>query len=993
MLLHCHIALFNGLRVAIGERQITRFRTRKAALLLARLALEAQLHERAALIEWLWPNCDLAVGRNRLSVTLSALRRDVGAPIFAASHDAVGLDWQRVTTDVAAFRALTQRAREGNDEGASLRAALELFAGPPLSGIDEDSFEPHLRRLRAEFGAAACRFAALPASDDDFALATLRRASSLEPLDEMVARATIQVLARAQGKQSALHYFADFENLTRSEFGRTLTPATRQLARQLEAQLAVDTQDAAPLRVGAWAKTDTRFFGRAREIEALTRQLQSALESGSSGERVLTLTGGAGYGKTRLALVAVRRLSVIWPGTICFVSLAPLREAAQLTDALLTALELPRPTDGAHWARVAQALRARPTLLVLDTMEHLAASSATWLHRLAREAPTTVCLITSRRALKLPGAREIAVAPLPLPDAHKNDAIAANAGVQLLVNRIQSVRAEFALNADNARVLAQICVELQGVPLAIELAAARAATLSPAEILAGLQQQFKFLRARSEGEGAPAHHSSLRATLSWSIDLLPPELAHLLLELSVFQGGWALESVAEICHAPRSATPFWWAEAHQSLNEHSLLLRHSDAAGALRFSLLESVRQFAGDKLGKTARRALERRHAHYFTQLSERAASQRRNPNLSDWREQLRAEQPNLRAALSWALEHDSALALRLSSALWWFWFLDGQLQEGRDWLRRALDTDGVAAHAVRAEAWCGAAFLAWRQGDLAQAIEFAHNSLALCRADASESMNEGRSEAYALIPLQLAHIVRGEFALASECSERSLAICRAQGDQYGQAFSLHLSGSNAEAQGDLARAWSLQEQSRALFEVVGAREGVAYALFNRGSVERRRGDAAQSLASCRQSQKSFEQLQNREGVAYARFHGALALLSQRRLVPARRALLEALREFQSLGLRWGLTLGLEALAQFQMQSARPDAARATLLWSAAAQLRAQIGALVPPVDGAHFAEFEASLRAALDSPAFEAAWENGRALTLEQILDSWILPPSKTP
>ena len=1002
MLLLCHIALFNGLRVSIGERQITRFRTRKAALLLARLALDAQLHERAALIEWLWPDCELSVGRNRLSVTLSALRRDVGAPIFAASHDAVGLDWQCVTTDIAAFRALTHRAREGGDEIASLRAALELFAGPPLSGVDDDSFEPHLRRLRGELSAAACRFAALPQSDDDFALATLRRVSSLELLDEMAARATMQVLARAQGAPAALLYYAEFEKMTHSESGQALTPATRQLARELQSQLAASS-DAETSPLGASATTETRFFGRAREIETLTRQLQNALESGSSEGRVITLTGGAGYGKTRLARAAVQRLSAVWPGAICFVPLAPVREAAQITDALLMALELPRSHDGAHWPRVAEALRARPTLLVLDNMEHLVGTGATWLHRLAREAPTTVCLLTSRRALKLPGEREIAVAPLSVPDARDEDAIADSASVQMLVARIQTTRAEFALNADNARVLAQICVELQGVPLAIELAAARAAALSPAEILAGLQQQIKFLRARpdngSAGDSAPAHHSSLRATLGWSTDLLPTELAHLLMELSVFRGGWTLESAAEVCQAPRSATPFWWAESHQSLGEHSLLLRQSDAAGALRFSLLESVRQFAQGKLGKAARRALERRHALYFTRIAERAASERREPGLLSWRERLRAEQPNLRAALSWALEHDAALAVRLGAALWWFWFLDGQIQEARDLLRRALENDNSpddsfseSRNAARAEAWCGAAFLAWRHGDLVHSIEFAGESLKLCRADSSdsaaltklESASNQRSEAYALIPLQLAHIVRGEFDLALECSERSLALCRALGDQYGQAFSLHLSGSNAEAQGDLARAWSLQEQSRALFEVVGAREGVAYALFNRGSVERRRGDAIQSLASCRQSQKLFEQLGNREGAAYARFHGALTLLSQRRRAPARRELLESLREFQTLGLRWGLALAIEAWSELEMQSARPDAARATRLWSAAAQVRAQIGASVPPVDSAHFAEFEAQLRAALDAPAFEAAWANGRALTLKQVIDS---------
>ena len=985
-----HIELLGGLRVRRGARSVTRFRTRKAALLLARLALQPQLHERAALIEWLWPNCELSVGRNRLSVTLSALRRDLGeaeTAIFVTSHDAVGLNWRDVAADVAAIETLHKAPtnESESDERARLRAFIEAFRGPLLAGYDDDVFASHQQQLRAAFCGAACRLSEFPAFDDGFVVGALRRAAALEPLDEAIVRALMRTLARTQDVRAALHFYAAFEVIVNGEIGEPPLRETRQLAAQLRQQLEAPLDDNDELALME-AQGNDRFFGRAAELEELTRRLLQMLD-GESG-RLLTLTGNVGCGKTRLALEIARRLRVVWPGEIVRVPLTQTQGAGDIAGALARALQLPRASGAPSWPRVLAALRSKTVLLVFDNFEHLVEAGAPLLAELLEAVPRVVCLVSSRRALGIAGESERVVEPLPLPEAGDFAAISSNAAVQMWVDRVHRVRPDFRLRADNAPVVARLCAALEGVPLAIELAAAHGETLSPGQMLEALQERLKFLRLsaprakRSAPDAQPRRHS-VRAALSWSHDLLAPDAARVLRELSVFRGGWTLESARAVCQTPRAATPFWLAETHEQLSRHSLLQSHSDAENGdeVRFSPLESVRQFAGEKLAGASRHALQRRHALYFVEQCERAALERRNHENPRWLARFDREHENLRAALSWSLEHDAGLALRLAASLWWFWFLRGHIHEGRAWLQRALDnaapTDAAQLQNTRAEALCGAGFLAWRQGELAVAAELSERALELCRAS-----GETRGIAYSLIPLQLAHIVRGDYASALACADESLALCRESEDGFGQAFSLHLAGAAHELNGEVERAWSQQEQSRALFDAVGSREGAAYALFNRGSAEARRGDGNAAFKSCERSRLIFEQLDNREGAAYARLYGARASLQTGHQARARRAALRALAEFARLDLKWGLTMALETLALGEPLDKPHKAARATLWWSAAARLREQIGAPVPPVDGAQFAEFEQLLRDAQDAPAFEAAWENGRALPLAHIV-----------
>ena len=399
-----------------------------------------------------------------------------------------------------------------------------------MAGYDE-ILAGHARRLSAQFCGAVCRLAQL-APADEFLLPHLQRAAAFELANEAVMRA----LLRALDAPDALRVYGAFEaNLRRN--GGAPAPETQRLAREIGGYDMSTSERAARLK-------GDEFFGRESEMKSLLGDLNAFFGGATSGAHLLTLTGGGGYGKTHLAREVARRFEVARPNRSCFVPLAPLRDARYLADALVKSLKLPASTSG-NLERVIEALRAKPTLLILDNFEHLIEGGAPIVRELLKAAPQTVCLATSRRLLGLPDEREMRVNALPVPAVFEDDveALAQNTAVQMWLDRVQVRREDLCLTADNAGVVAQLCRELEGVPLAIELAAARGASLSPSQMLAALQERLKFLRLRAgeSGDFNPRHHS-VRATLSWSHDLLRPNAARLLRELSVFRGGWTLES-------------------------------------------------------------------------------------------------------------------------------------------------------------------------------------------------------------------------------------------------------------------------------------------------------------------------------------------------------------------------------------------------------------------------------------------------------------------
>lgn len=460
----------------------------------------------------------------------------------------------------------------------------------------------------------------------------------------------------------------------------------------------------------------TRFFGRDAELAALAGLLapvgdadpqsgRGARADGPAGPelstpnrqpstRLVTLTGPGGTGKTRLALETARRLAEHYSGAVWFVPLGDTEGTERLLDAALAALRLPRAAQLEPLDQLVEALGQQPSLLVLDNFEQLVAGGAILVHELLVRMPSLQCLVTSRQRLDLAGEREFPVQPLPRPGGAGGwapEQLLAFESVQLFVDRAQAVKPDFQVTAANAAALAELCDRLEGIPLAVELAAARAQLLTPAQMRAQLSRRFDFLVSRRRD--VPERHRTLRGALDWSYQLLSPELQRIFAHLSVFRGGWSLEAAEAVCLSDdpdrASSSAIDPLDLLAELRDGSLVLV-DEAQEGFRFRMLETLREYAAEKMAPEESQAVRRRHVAYYMTLAEAGNEALRGPQQAAWLERLDLELPNLRAALTATVEPgagpDPESALRLAGALWRFWSTRGYSREGLETLRGVL-------------------------------------------------------------------------------------------------------------------------------------------------------------------------------------------------------------------------------------------------------------------------------------------------------------------
>ena len=715
----------------------------------------------------------------------------------------------------------------------------------------------------------------------------------------------------------------------------------------------------------------TNFVGRGDELAQMRLLFASA--------RALTLTGSGGSGKTRLSLQVAADSLERFPDGAWLVELAPLSDPGLVPQTVATVLGLKEEPGMSIVQTLIKHLKDKRLLLLLDNCEHLIDGCAQLVDTLIRQCPNLTVLATSREALGIGGEQTYRVPSLSLPDprqAHTPVSVAPFEAVQLFIDRAVRVRADFEVTDQNASTLASICNRLDGMPLAIELAAARVRSLSVEEINSKLDQRFRLLTGGSRT--ALPRQQTLRALIDWSYDLLRDAEKRVLQRLSVFAGGWTLEAAERVC-AGEGVDEGDALDLLTSLADKSLVaVDRTD--GQSRYRLLETVRQYARESLLESGGgEAVRKRHGDYFLALAEAAETKLVGAEQAEWLRRLEDEHDNLRSALEWSIaEARSQEDLRLCGALNRFWSTRGHLVEGRHWCARILNKDQAPPRTREyAKALNAAGVLAWNQTDYPAARALLDESLAMSR-QLGDREGIGRS----LNSLGNVAVEQGDYPTAWQRYEESLAIRRDLGDRRAMAGVLGNLGNVAYERGDFPAARALSLEALAISRELGDRARVADALNNLGSLAYDQGDFASARVLIEESLAISRDLGDRDGIASSLHSLGMVAYLQGDLAAARTLHKEGLANRRDLGDRLGLSRALEGLAA--VAAALGRSLRAARIWGAAERLREEIGTPLSPTDRPGYDRRGAAARAAVgDDAAFDGAWQQGRALTLEQAIE----------
>ena len=700
--------------------------------------------------------------------------------------------------------------------------------------------------------------------------------------------------------------------------------------------------------------------------------------------RLLTLTGPGGVGKTRLALEAAGGLVADYPDGMWFVDLAPLADPTLVARAVADAAGVAEHAGVPVGATLAEAIADRRILLLLDNCEHLVESCAQLADNLLRACGGLRILATSRELLGTSGEVTWPVPALTLPPADSAPAAVMFAGseaVRLFAERAAAARPEFELTDANAAAVARICRRLDGVPLAIELAAARLRALSPAQIANRLDDRFALLTGGNRT--ALPRHQTLAATVSWSYDLLGEAERVLFRRLSVFAGGWTLEAAEAVCaESPGSDSrpaPRHVFETLARLVDRSLVVA-DEASGAVRYRFLETIRQYATDRLADAGESVATRtRHFDWFLDQAEGSPFDLFDPQHVAW---LADELDNLRAALRWSIQQGEVeAALRLANATSAVWHQRGFYAEGRTWFAELLGLPGAAAATeVRAFALVRAALLATNQGEYA---------LAQSLHDESQTLAQrlGYSYGIAQVLLNRGHVARvsGDLAGAQSIWEEGLSVSRSNAYQALEFYYLLLLGQVTLEQGDRALAGALGSESLALAKQIGHVRGRASSLRILGLVAAGNGDHAAARALLEESLALHREHADRDGIEGALQALAFLSIDQGDASTASNLFAESLTLAREGGDRWEIARSLDGLAGVAVET-RPD--RAVRLAGAASALREVVGILPQPEDRERLDRWLNAAKRRLGPEDYTAAWTAGVTMPLDHAVALALTP-----
>jgi predicted ATPase/DNA-binding SARP family transcriptional activator len=1019
------------MQALIHGRPLPHLRSRKALWLLALLALR---QERPVLREWLagtlWPDTDQSKAFTSLRATLSELRGalgDEGERLQSPSRHTLFLNLTGADADVRVF----DTAMSSQDPEA-LKQAVALYRGPLLEGCNEEWVAQERGRREQECLRALQTLGdvAMAAGDHSAAIGYYQRAVSLDPWRESLRRGWMEALARGGDRNAALQVYRELRELLRSVPGALPDAETSALYADLRAEArqpaqATVTTTEPVVNAAAFGFVNgylphplTDLIGREQERIEVVAQLRRF--------RLVSLTGPGGIGKTRFAIeVASEGVQddAAYPDGVWLVALESLSEGRQVVPHIAAALGMQEEPGRSLLERLSEYLRTKRLLLVLDNCEHLLDASAHVVSYLLRECARVRILATSREALGITGEAVFPVPSLAAPDpkqlptgsATPLQAFADYESIQLFVERAQERQKGFTLSQRNALAVAQVCFQLDGIPLAIELAAARVNAMTVGQIASRLDDHLSLLTGGSRS--APPRQKTLRATLDWSYVLLSIAEQGLLARLSVFAGGATLAAVETVCAGagiePKLALDLLTSLVHKSL----AVFEPRQAEG--RYHLLETVQQYAAERLVSDGRQdATQEKHLVWFLALAEEAETHQSGPEQESYLRRLDTEYGNLRAALSRSAAGTGKAeeGLRLAGALWWYWRARGRFREGVECLEAALAREGAQAETpVRARTLNLAGDLANCRGDFASARALNAESLAIYR-----KLGDRRGIAHSLNGLGLVAGAQGDYRQARTYHEESLALRREIGDRQEVAISLNNLGLVAREQSDYEAARSFYEQALGIRREIGNKGDIADSLNDLGLLAQIWGDYGTARALYEQGLAINREREDKVRIARSLYHLGTGAQAVGDYEVARALLQESLALYRETGpsfiihvlgalghvarevgdyaraanlYRESLLLRREqgdmvatacSLEDFAgLASRQLQFGRAVRLLGAAESVCRTLGRTSPVGAQAEYSRTIAAAQAALSEDEFAATWAEGRALTLEQAVE----------